>query len=261
MKAIIEKPGIDYIAWEEWEATFDRIPAEIEKWTTVIHSDIFALHAAAEPPCTDIRHLALASYPSVCKVCSMPLFYPEVFYHFCVTASYGLIYENWEVPEDGAVEVTSWIHTSYRRRNWDARVIRVDPALNEIVRQVVRLLGLNPETAWPGDLDDLDVYVHYIDCPYTIHHELRGYASRDPVAAYLESLKQTIPKTHSIKEKKYLFGWRKFVRSFFSSFPLEIDVSFRCSCCISTESPKSWRWERTWNWWTPVALQNGLSRR
>ncbi|KAF9024663.1 hypothetical protein BDZ89DRAFT_1068931 [Hymenopellis radicata] len=211
MKAVIEIPGNDDIAWEDWDATFARIPVEIEKWTTDIHSDIFELYATAETPCKGVRDLALASYPCVCRVCSMPLFYPEVFFHLCVTASQGLTYEDWEVPEEDIVQMTSWIHTYYRRRNWDARVIRVDPDLNEIVHQVVRLLGLDPETATPGDLDDLDVYIHYIDCPYTIHHELRGHASRNAVAVHLANLKQTIPKTHSLKEKKYLFGWRKFV--------------------------------------------------
>ncbi|KAF9024658.1 hypothetical protein BDZ89DRAFT_1162151 [Hymenopellis radicata] len=193
-----------------WDDLNDHMHSDLFAWSRNMHMRLLELHITAIPNFPHGRSLTLASYACVCEECTLPLFYPDVLFHPCLTSR--PLYDRTRVPQisDWDPEMKLPYYGLYERRRWSTKFLRVDPQLNRLVRSVVKLVGLDPKTATVRDMDNLDVYIQYIDCPYK--HEPPGKVPiYDHLAQYIARLKHVIPVSKSMKPRKYLFGWRKFV--------------------------------------------------
>ncbi|KAF9024666.1 hypothetical protein BDZ89DRAFT_115764 [Hymenopellis radicata] len=194
-----------------WDALIYRACTDMFEWSTTLHERLFVIHEAATPNIRSIRFLSLASHACVCEECTLPLFYPDVLFHPCLTSR--PLYDGTKVPRVKRLGPRNETAVSWDCTNAEDGVqnsVRVDLQLNRLIRSVVKLVGLDPKTATVRDMDNLEVYIQYIDCPYK--HEPPGKVPiYDHFAQYIARLKHVIPVSKSMKPRKYLFGWRKFV--------------------------------------------------
>ncbi|KAF9024660.1 hypothetical protein BDZ89DRAFT_1068929 [Hymenopellis radicata] len=206
--ALIELPDYDDIGFQRWwDGALSEVGELMTSWNEEILCELFIIQREAHPDFKDVVSLSRATSAYTCASCSMPLFYPDVLFHPCMTTISLLDDEGVFREEDSNSALELMEFGLYKRQTWSADCLSVDARLNAIIVNVVELVGLDPNVATVKDLDDLNVYIHLFNCPQ-VYEEKRGL---DRLDSYLTAMKRAIPLTGSMQPRKYLFGWRKLV--------------------------------------------------
>ncbi len=197
IKEILERPVDMVVDADTFSPLIPSLPALCNEWRSSLDSQLLA--RLPNPGGIDsTEYLSLAQNVLLCSTCNTPQFYPQVLAHRCLTE---VIIERSKSDSSTKRDPTLVIKhhfSSYPdryRQTWSAEGLLLDEQLTKIMKDIVRLLGLDPNTATAADLDDLRTYFRCLTCPSVCANNMGIIVSDDEDQTFR------------------LLGWRRYVRA------------------------------------------------
>ncbi|KAK0437957.1 uncharacterized protein EV420DRAFT_153313 [Desarmillaria tabescens] len=181
IKEILDRPTDVVVDADTFSPLVSSLPALCDEWRSSLDSQLLARFP--DPGTIDsTKHLSLAQNVLYCSICNTPQFYPQVLAHRCLTES---IVHKIKSDNSAKLDPTLVIHipfSSYQaryRKPWSAESLLLNEQLTKIVKDIIRILDLDPETTTTAELDGLKTYFRCLTCPSVYGFQgLRHYGRR-----------------------------------------------------------------------------------
>ncbi|KAK0505135.1 hypothetical protein EDD18DRAFT_1127879 [Armillaria luteobubalina] len=212
IKEILERPLDVMVDADTFSPLIPSLPDLCNEWRSSLDGQLLA--CLPDPGGIDsTEHLSLAQNVLFCSTCNTPQFYPQVLAHHCLTE---VSVERSKTDNCAKRDPTLGIKPQFctypnrYRQTWSADGLLLDEQLTKIVKDIIRVLGLDPNTATAADLDDLKMYFRCLTCLSACAENKRFIAADD--------------EDHVFR----LFGWRRYVDHLLRKKdryePLELDT-------------------------------------
>ncbi len=197
IKEILECPVDMVVDADTFSSLIPSLPALCDGWRSSL--DVQLLARLPDPDGIDsTEHLSLAQNVLFCSTCNTPQFYPQVLAHRCLTE---VSIERSKSDNRGKrdptllIKLPNFSYPDRYRQSWSAEGLLLDEQLTKIVKDIIRVLGLDPDTTTAADLDDLRTYFRCLTCPSVCANN-KGIIAADAEDQIFR-----------------LFGWRRYVRA------------------------------------------------
>ncbi|KAK0476783.1 hypothetical protein IW261DRAFT_1490057 [Armillaria novae-zelandiae] len=212
IKEILECPADVVVDADTFSPLIPSLSDLCNEWRSSLDSQLLA--RLLNPGGIDSTELlSLAQNVLLCSTCNTPQFYPQVLTHRCLTEVSA---ERSKSDNCAKYDPTLGIKPQFcsypdrYRQSWSAEGLLLDEQLSKIVKDIIRVLGLDPNTTTAADLDDLKMYFRCLICRSVCANNKRFITADD--------------EDHIFR----LFGWRRYVYHLFRMKdryePLELDM-------------------------------------
>ncbi|PBK95472.1 hypothetical protein ARMGADRAFT_1011307 [Armillaria gallica] len=195
IKEILDSPVDMVVDADTFSSLIPSLPALCDEWRSSL--DVQLLARLPDPDGIDpTGYLSLAQNVLFCSTCNTPQFYPQVLAHRCLTE---VSIERSKSDNCGKrdptllIKLPNFSYPDRYRQSWSAGGLLLDEQLTKIVKDIIRVLGLDPDTTTAADLDDLRTYFRCLTCPSVCANN-KGIIAADAEDQIFR-----------------LFGWRRYV--------------------------------------------------
>ncbi|KAK0195043.1 hypothetical protein F5146DRAFT_1023974 [Armillaria mellea] len=212
IREILERPVDVVVDADTFSPLILSLPALCDEWRSSLDDQLLARLPDSDGMDSTER-LSLARNVLLCSTCNTPQFYPQVLAHRCLTE---VIVDRSKSHSSTKRDPTLVINPPFSyspdryRQSWSAGGLLSDGQLTTIMKDIIRVLGLDPNTATAADLDDLRTYFRCLTCPSVCANNMGIFVSDDEDQSFR------------------LFGWRRYLDHLFSMKdhyePLEPDT-------------------------------------
>ncbi|KAK0213187.1 hypothetical protein DFS33DRAFT_1482926 [Desarmillaria ectypa] len=224
IKEILDRPADVVVDTDTFSSLVPSLPTLCDQWRSSLDDQLLA-HFPDRDGIDSPKHLSLAQNVLYCSICNTSQFYPQVLAHRCLTES--TIQKN-KSDDSAKLDPTLVINipfSSYRaryRKPWNAEGLLLNEQLTKIVKDIIRVLGLDPDTTTAADLDGLRTYFRCLT----------------PPSMNFKGIVVTDDEDNAFR----LFGWRKYVNHLLRMKDryesLELDTHVKLVPLEATKSPE-----------------------
>ncbi|KAF7973607.1 hypothetical protein HWV62_14774 [Athelia sp. TMB] len=186
VKAIMELPVNVAVDLSSFDTVISQLPALLAEWRQNLRMEmlrslqddcdelVLAEPFIGPPSFEDVQKLPLATSAFRCLTCivglgpefdrydkrigSVPLLYPENLHHRCLTRQMF----RGEDESDASIDLGPNVRG---RDPCSCSLLRFDPRASEMMETIVQFCKLDPASATPKDLDEIDVWLGCPECP------------------------------------------------------------------------------------------------